>query len=241
MTRGAEWGSFLDVRTNAAESYAANVDRERRFAHERGRPFTIFLSSSTDPFVPQEQRYHITRSVLETMLDSPPDTLILQTHSHRLVDYLELYRALAQVCNVRIHLSIETDRDRIPGLPNHASSVDGRFKAAAQLKQAGLNVVITVSPLLPIADPEQFFARVAECANAVVLDHFIGGDGSSDGSRTRRTELVPAMAALEPTSVELSYRDEMAEIALRHLPGRVGVHTAGFAGRFEKGISAFDS
>lgn len=52
--------------------------------------------------------------------------------------------------------------------------------------------------------------------------------GSPGGSRTRLTSLPAAMAALDPDS--LDYRDRMAGVASRHLPGRVGVHIDGFAG-----------
>ena len=50
----------------------------------------IFLSSATEPFPPQESRHAITRSVLTAMLDQPPDGLIVQTHSHRVVDALDV-------------------------------------------------------------------------------------------------------------------------------------------------------
>ena len=232
ITLGRPWGSFLEVRTNAAESYLAHVDRERRWAHRAGGELGIFLSSSTEPFLPQEFRLGVTRSLLEAMLDEPPDLLILQTHSHRVVEYLPLYEELSARCRLRVHISIETDRERIEGLAPHASSVERRFEAAARLKAAGIQTVVTVSPLLPIADPESFFARVAECANAVVLDHFIGGDGSADGGRTLRTALPAAMADIDPASVTLAYRDAMVQIARRHLPGRVGVNIDGFAGRW---------
>ena len=33
----------------------------------------------------------------------------------------------------------------------------------------------------------RFLARVAACADAVMIDHFMQGDGSADGARTRRT------------------------------------------------------
>ncbi|HVW01398.1 MAG TPA: radical SAM protein [Planctomycetaceae bacterium] len=232
LVQGREWGGFLEIRTNAAASYVAHVEREARWARREGRRFSIFCSSATDPFVPQEFRHGITRSILTAMLEQPPDELILQTHSHRASDYGGLLRELADRCDLRVHLSIETDRERIPGLPPHASSVEHRLEACARLRQAGLRVVVTVSPLLPIADPERFFARIAEVADAVVLDHFIQGDGSSLGQRTLRTRLPEAMAALEPVSVELAYRDAMVHIAQRHLPGRVGVNIDGFAGRY---------
>jgi hypothetical protein len=100
------------------------------------------------------------------------------------------------------------------------------------LRSAGIFTVVTVAPLLPIADPGRFFARIADVADAVVLDHFIQGDGSSDGSRTLHTRLPGAMRQVAPESVDLAYRDAMAAIALKYLPGRVGVNIGGFAGRW---------
>ncbi|MFO0958677.1 MAG: hypothetical protein U0800_14805 [Isosphaeraceae bacterium] len=231
ITKGRPWGSFLEARSNAAESYRASADRERRWARQSRGEFVIFLSSATDPFPPQEVRLGITRGVLEAMNDNPPDGLIVQTHSDRVADHREILGGLAEQCQVRVHLSIETDRDNLPGLPPHPTPIAARFEAAQALKAAGIRVVITVSPLLPIADPDAFFARIAESADAVVLDHFIGGDGSPNGSRTLRTALPKAMEAAEPGSTALDYRDRMAAVAARHLPGRVGLNIDGFAGR----------
>jgi DNA repair photolyase len=167
------------------------------------------------------------------MCEFPPAALIVQTHSPRVVDYLPLLARLSTRCQLRIHVSIETDRERVAGLPPHAGSVGKRLAACAALRKAGLATVVTVSPLLPIADPESFFAHIACVADAVVIDHFILGDGSRDGSRTFRTALPAAMAALAPESVTLDYRDRIVECARRLLPGRVGVSIDGFAGRYE--------
>lgn len=228
LTRGRPWGSFLEVRENAAESYRECRDAEARWARRVRGAFTIFMSSSTDPFLPQERRLGLSRSVLEAMREAPPDGLVLQTHSPMVAEHADL---LLQIpCDLRVHLSVESDRDRLPGLPPPAASVEARLEAARRLRSRGLRVVITVSPLLPIAEPDRFFARVAECADAVVLDHFIGGDGSPDGRRTRATAVPAAMEAVEPGSSDLAYRDRMAAVARRHLP--VGLSIDGFAGRF---------
>ena len=235
VTRGAEWGSFLEVRENAAAAYLAQSDRECRWARASRERFSIFMSSATDPFVPHERRYGVTRSVLRAMLEKPPDTLIIQTHSHRVTRYIDIYRDLSNCTRLRVHISIESDRDRLPGLPPPASSVARRFAAAEQLRESGMHVIITVSPLLPIADPDRFFARIADCADAVVIDHFIGGDGSPDGARTLRTPLPGAMAAVDPTSVDLAYRDTIVAAAVERMPGRVGVGIEGFAGRLLPG------
>lgn len=254
LLKGRPWGGFLEVRINAAESYRAHYEREARWARsaaisaapvcadgppegsavpERAGRFAVFLSSATDPFVPQERRYGITRSVLEAMCELPPDALIVQTHSPAVAEHLELCRALADRCDLRVHVSIESDRDRLPGLPPSAASVAARIEACAQLRRAGIRTVVTVAPLLPIEQPEEFFARLADCADAVVLDHFIGGDGTPDGRRTRATLLVEAMRSVDADSPGLAYRDRIAEIARRYFPGRVGLGAAGFAGRYE--------
>lgn len=232
VTEGRPWGSFVEVRENAAASYLAGYERERAWARRARGRFGVFLSSSTEPFMPQERRYGVTRGVLEAMLGSPPDLLVLQTHSHRVTAYVDLYRELKARCELRVHVSIETDRERLPGLPPPASPVARRFAAARELKAAGIFTVITVAPLLPIADPERFFAAVADAADAVVIDHFIKGDGTPDGRRTRLTPLPRAMEEAAAGSSELAYRDAMVRVARRHLPGRVGVNVDGFAGRY---------
>lgn len=231
VTRGLEWGGFLEVRENAARVYLSQYDRERRWARANRKRFEIFMSSATDPFVPHERRFRITQSVLRAMLEAPPDTLIVQTHTHLVARYVDALRALAARCSLRVHISIESDRERLPGLPPPASPVARRLEAAARLRENGLRVAVTVAPLLPIVDPDAFFARIAECADSVVIDHFIGGDGSADGSRTLRSALPAAMAAVDPGSIDLAYRDAMVAVATRCMPGRVGVGIDGFAGR----------
>src|ERR1700677_2239317 len=208
LLKGRDWGSFLEIRTNAAQSYLDNYEAEAAWARRRPAKavsgaatdglFSIFCSSSTDPFLPQEFRYCITRSILEAMLRRPPDQLILQTHSHRVAEYAPLLKEVAGRCDLRVHVSIETDRERIPGLPPHSSSVQNRLDACRRLREAGLRTVVTVAPLLPIGDPESFFARVAQVADAVVVDHFIGGDGSAGGGRTRGAAVPSGLAQVAP-------------------------------------------
>lgn len=237
LTRGETWGEFLDVRRNAAEVYRRQVARERRWGRASRGAFAIFMSSSTDPFVPQEDRYGVTRGLLDAMREEPPDVLIVQTHTHRVARFVDRLAALSRSCELRVHLSIETDRERLPGLPPPPSPVTRRFEAAAALKAAGLRVVVTVAPLLPIEHPRAFFERIAEVADAVVLDHFVGGDGSPDGGRTRRTALPEAMERVDPRSIDPAYRDEMLAVAERVMPGRVGCGQAGFAGEWGQVLS----
>ncbi len=237
INRQRTWGTFLEVKENAAEVYRQTAPRERAWAHKNLGQFSIFLSSSTEPFPPQESRLGVTRHVLNAMLEEPPDGLIIQTHSPRVVEAMPVLIPLARLCSLRCHISIESDQDRLPGLPPPASSVAARFEAAETLKKAGVEVIITVAPILPIANPARFFARIAQAAHGVVLDHFIDGDGSPHGRRTLKTKLPDSMKSVDPTSVHISYRDTLVSLAEAYLPGRVGIHINGFSGRWNQSES----
>jgi DNA repair photolyase len=232
ITRGRAWGSFLEARTNAASSYLRTVARERRYCQRKEVPFAIFMSSSTDPFLPQESRYRISEAILAAMVEQPPEVLILQTHSAAVAQHISILERLHQKCRLRVHLSIETDRERLPGLPAPASSVESRILAAGALQAAGLRVVITVAPLLPVEDLESFFQRLSQVSDAVVLDHFVGGDGSESGQRTRKTPLPKAMEVLLPDSSKLGYLETVLRAAKSHYQGEIGIGRDGFAGRY---------
>lgn len=225
LTRGRPWGSFLEGKANAASLYLAEIVRERR----RG-PVSIFMSSATDPFPPQEKTAGITSGVLEAMLREPPELLIVQTHSALVASYAGHLARLP----ARVHISIESDRESLPGLPRPAFSVAARIEAGRVLRAAGVMTVACLSPLIPLLDGPAFFERLAEGFEAVIVDHFVGGDGSANGARTRATVFPAALEDAHPGSSRLEYRDEVVKLARPFFPGRVGVGAEGFAGRWLK-------
>lgn len=233
LTKGRDWGGFVEVKTNAPEVYAQTYEAERRWAHRRDQPFSIFFSSATEPWQPIEKQVRITRRLLEAMRTHPPDELILQTHATAMCDDLELVAALSQQCRLRVHVSIEGDVERLPGLPPPPATVAGRVELLRQLSSAGIFVVACLSPLYPMEHPAAFFKQLAEVGvDAVVIDHFIEGDGTRTGSRTWKTDLPRSMEAVDPESISLEYRNHIAAIAQEYLP--VGISAAGFAGHYSK-------
>ncbi|MFQ5443111.1 MAG: radical SAM protein [Nitrospinales bacterium] len=233
LTQGREWGRFVDVKINAPEVYSRTVDRERNWTRIRREPFAIFFSSSTDPWQPVERKYRISRQLLRAMRENPPDELILQTHTSNILDDAGVIVELSHVCRVRVHISIEGDRERLPGLPAPPCLLEERIQALRRFADAGVMTVACLSPLYPLMDPHAFFSRLAKTGIAgVVVDHFIRGDGTEDGSRTRKTRLPDSMAEVNTESLHLAYRDEVVRIARNHLP--VGVSRSGFAGNFSR-------
>ncbi len=231
LTRGREWGKFVDVKINADELYLQSAEKEKNWAHKRSITFAIFMSSSTDPWQPAEKKYRVTRAVLHAMVACPPDTLILQTHSASILDDQEILLKLAQLCSLRIQLSIEGDRNRLPGLPPPPCSIEKRISALQQLSARGLKTVACLSTLYPLENPHRFFDRLKNAgASAVIIDHFIEVDGTAEGSRTLKTRLPSAMKQVREDSIHLPYRNQIISIARNYLP--VGVSAQGFAGHY---------
>ncbi len=231
LVQSRTWGRFVDAKTNADAVYLKTVKAERAWVRKRKTPFSIFLSSSTDPWQPIERKYRITRKILSAMIEDPPDSVILQTHTDRIVDDMNIILDLSLLCDVRVHISIEGDRERLPGLPSPPCSLSKRLGALALFAKNGIATVACLSPLYPLKNPDTFFQRLAnEGVGAVILDHYILGDGTADGSRTLKSALPKAMAELNEASIHLSYRDQMADVARKYL--RVGVSSDGFSGNF---------
>jgi DNA repair photolyase len=233
LTKGREWGDFVEVKSNAPEVYLKTYEGEQRWTRRRDQTFSIFFSSSTEPWQPVEKQYRITRRLLEAMLTHPPDELILQTHATAMLDDLSLVAELSQQCRLRVHVSIESDTERLPGMPPPPATVAGRIELLRQLSAAGVYTVACLSPLYPMQKPALFFEQLAGAGtSAVVIDHFIEGDGTREGSRTWKTNLPRAMQTVSPESTRLEYRDRIASIARGYLP--VGISASGFAGHYSR-------
>jgi DNA repair photolyase len=181
ITRGRPWRLYAR-KLEVPELYRRDAARVRK----KGRPLRIFLSSSTEPYPPEERRLGQMRRLLEAMRDEPPDLLTLQTHGDLVVRDLDLLRALGEACRVRVSVTIETDRERLPGLPPPPVSVARRLEALARVRAAGIPCQAALAPLLPLENPAAFAVRLDEVADRVVLDHYLLGDGSA-GVRTSNT------------------------------------------------------
>ena len=56
-------------------------------------------------------------------------------------------------------------------------------------RQEGIPTQAAVAPLMPLDDPMKFAAALEKAADRIVLDHYLIGDGSAHGFRTRKTGL----------------------------------------------------
>jgi DNA repair photolyase len=231
-TEGRKWGSFLDVKTGIREAYRRDYDRIKRPRRGEPRPLRIYMSSVTEPYPPQERAARRTRALLEEMIERPPDLLVIQSHTPLAIDDLPLLLALqGGGAKLRVNITVETDMDNLPpGFPRHMYAPRERLAALARLREAGVSAVGVVSPLFPVCDVRGFARDLDRSCNRVILDHYLIGDGSPGGLRTRRSGFPELLAAAGYDDWNrLERLHEVAEVFRDVLgPERVGLSQEGF-------------
>jgi DNA repair photolyase/predicted SprT family Zn-dependent metalloprotease len=185
IVRGRAWGLY-GAKRNIRNTYQRDFDRLKHPRHAQPKPLRVYMSSSTDPYLPQEKKLCLTQAILEEMQNRPPDVLVIQTHTTLISRDFDLIRQLAEKCELWVSITVETDMDHILGFPPHPSKPAQRIETLKRFREAGVQTQATISPLLPIADPQQFAQALNTACDRVIIDHYEYGDGSH-GARTRRT------------------------------------------------------
>lgn len=186
ITRGRPW-SFYGAKRNVVDAYRHDYDRLKHPRNGGARELRIYMSSVTDPYVPAEKRLQLTRSLLQAMLHRPPDVLVIQTRSPLVGRDLTVIADLSTRTTVWVCITVETDLEILPGLPRQATSPARRIATLARFRAAQVRTQATISPLLPLSDAYAFAERLNAAADRVVLDHYLLGDGSPAGLRTKKT------------------------------------------------------
>jgi DNA repair photolyase len=135
------WGSFADVRINAAEVLADELPRLR--------PALVqFCPLMSDPYHALERRYRVTRTCLEVLARAaaPPAVLILT----RAAGIAEDAALLARLPRVWAGVSLPTIDDAVRArFEPRAASVAERLATLDALRAAGVRTFAVVQPLLP--------------------------------------------------------------------------------------------
>jgi DNA repair photolyase len=152
------WGDWVRVKENA-------VDRLRRMrAPLAGR--TIYMSSVTDPYQPIERRLGLVRALLEELVERRP-RLVVQTRSPLVTRDVDLFRRFERV---RVNMTVTTDDEAVRRrFEPHCATLGRRLAAIAEVAAAGVPTCVTLTPLLPVADPDRF----ADALLATGVERFV--------------------------------------------------------------------
>ncbi len=154
----------LDFETKLfAKPNAAALLRET-LAKPGYKPAPIAMGTNTDPYQPIEDRYKITRQVLEVCLETRHPVTIT-TKSARVTRDLDLLEPLAALGLVAVGVSVTSLDPRLSGLLEpRASAPAKRLEALRQLVQAGVPAHISVAPVIPSITDEFIEGILQEAA-----------------------------------------------------------------------------
>jgi len=138
------WGAFLDVKINSPDLVKPRGEYRNK---------NVLLSSVTDPYLPHERKYELTRKILEKLVPHQPSLTIL-TKSELIVRDINI---LKKFKDIDVSISISTlNEEYTKQLEPRASIPSRRFAALRKCKEAGLKTHVFVSPIFPyITDIEE--------------------------------------------------------------------------------------
>jgi DNA repair photolyase len=113
----------------------------------RGDP--LVFSFTSDPYLPLEAHYKLTRKCLEVCLEYRQPVRIV-TKSALIRRDKELLRQLTEVADCSVHFSIPfLNREISRALEPYTAPPESRFRAMKELAEAGVPVGIGIAPIIP--------------------------------------------------------------------------------------------
>jgi DNA repair photolyase len=151
------WGTFVDVKVNAAELLRKQLPKAKR-GH-------VMVSSVTDAYQPIEVKYRLTRQCLEILLEHKFPVGIL-TKSPLVLRDLDIIKKFDEI---EVGITITTDDEKMrkifePGAP----PIEARINTLRRLKEQGVKTYVFVGPLLPM-DPEVLSEKIGKYADSILL------------------------------------------------------------------------
>src|SRR5438132_4776360 len=163
---GAEFERKIYVKKDAAPLLAWDVAHKYSYESEASsgeRPDHVAIGTATDPYQPAEREYGVTRACLEELAKREGMSISIITKSNQIVRDIDVLQRIAERSNLGIDITITTLRAGLTRLLEPRP--DLRLAAVKQLREAGLSVGVSASPLIPgITDREGDLEAVAEAA-----------------------------------------------------------------------------
>jgi DNA repair photolyase len=177
---GSEFEKKIYVKKDAAPLLAWDVAHKYSYESEGSggtRPDHIAIGTATDPYQPAEREYGVTRACLEELARKEGLSVSIITKSNQIVRDIDVLQRIAERSNLGIDITITTLRAGLTRLLEpRAPRPDLRLAAVKQLREAGLPVGVSASPLIPgITDRDGDLEAVAAAAKEAGAQWFFSG------------------------------------------------------------------
>jgi DNA repair photolyase len=177
---GSEFEKKIYVKKDAGPLLAWDVANKYSYESEGSggeRPDHIAIGTATDPYQPAEREYGVTRDCLEELAKKEGLSVSIITKSNQIVRDIDVLQRIAERSNLGIDITITTLRAGLTRLLEpRAPRPDLRLAAVKQLREAGLSVGVSASPLIPgITDRDGDLEAVAAAAKEAGAQWFFSG------------------------------------------------------------------
>ena len=129
-----DWGTFIDIK-NCNKMINLNKISKKN----------VFLSSVTDCYNPFEEKYKLTRNILEQLVHSDC-YLSISTKSKLILRDIDL---LKQIQNLSVSMSINTISEDFRKDMDNASTIKERLDTLRELHSNQIHTVLFMSPIFP--------------------------------------------------------------------------------------------
>src|SRR4028119_1343478 len=160
LSPGVDFESRLFVKPGAAQLLHGAPARPGY----RGAPFA--MGTNTDPYQPIEERWRVTRSVIELLLETR-HPFSITTKSDRVLRDLDLLKPAAELGIVSVAISVTSLDPKISRtMEPRAPSGRKRIEAIRQLNAAGVPCHVAIAPVVPQITDHELEAIVEAAAGA---------------------------------------------------------------------------
>lgn len=177
---GDEFEKKIFVKRDAAALLVRDVNQKYSY-ESKASGYTeaehIAIGTATDPYQPAEREYRVTRACLEELAKRDGLSISIITKSDQIVRDIDVLEVIAAKSALSINVTVTTLKPRLARLLEpRAPRPDLRLEAVRKLREAGLNVGVSASPLVPgITDGEGELEAVAEAAKLAGAQWFFSG------------------------------------------------------------------
>ena len=150
---GGEFERKIFVKQDASALLARDISQKYSYDSSSAgytQSEHIAIGTATDPYQPAEKEYGVTRACLEELAKREGLSVSLITKSNQIVRDVDVFQRIAAKSALTLDITVTTLRPRLVRLLEpRAPRPDLRLAAMKQLREAGLCVGVSVSPLLP--------------------------------------------------------------------------------------------
>lgn len=155
--RSEEWGTFVDVK------YWEVIKNPKKYEGKE-----LFIGSVTDPYMPLEEKYKRTRTLLEEMQGSGCK-ISIATKSDLVLRDIDLIKSFS---DARVSWSVNTLDDNFKKDMDNSVSIQRKIEVMKKFHEVGVRTTCFISPIFPyITNVEDIILKTKDYCNLIWLEN----------------------------------------------------------------------